>query len=156
MLLAADRAPDIATATALIRQTITDGSALAKFAEFIAAQGGDPDYVHHPGRLPVASLVEPLIAPCAGFIEQITCDAVGHCSLILGGGRLTKDSPIDLTAGILLNKKVGDPVDKGEPLAWLHANDQQKLSEAKSKLLKAYKFSDKAVNVPSLVKGFIT
>lgn len=156
MILAAGLAADQKAAEAMLAQTITDGSALNKLADFIAAQGGGKEDVYHPERLPEAGLTAEVTAPGAGFVERIICDEVGHCSLILGGGRLTKESPIDLTAGIILNKKVGDYVGQNEVIARLYGNDRAKLAEAKAALLAAYHFTDKAVKAPVLVKGFIT
>ena len=90
------------------------------------AQGGNKEQVYHSESLPCASLIEPVPAPKSGYISHIACDEVGICSLILGGGRETKESVIDLSVGILLKKKKGDYVKKGEPIAVLHANDEEK------------------------------
>ena len=100
--------------------------------------GGDESAVFHPEKLPKASIVETICADKDGYVQKIVCDEAGVASLLLGGGRETKESRIDLSVGILLHKKVGDAVKKGEVLAELHANDAAKLALAKERLLAAY------------------
>lgn len=126
----------------MLIQVISDGSALKKLAEFIKAQGGDERMVYNTELLPKAELVEPVCSPEDGYVERITCDEVGICSLILGGGRETKESNIDLSVGIVLEKKVGDYVKKGDVLAYLHANEKTRLETARERLLKAYQIGD--------------
>lgn len=155
MIIAGGLTSDQAEAEEKIRKVIADGSALKKMADFIAAQGGDADYVYHPEKLPQAKIIEPVPAPESGYIEKIICDEVGHSSLILGGGRTTKDSRIDLAVGIMLTKKVGDYVEAGEVIANIHGNDDEKVNEAKKRLLKAYTISSKAVTPPILIKKII-
>ena len=122
----------------MLKEAVADGRALRKLAEFIRAQGGDEKMVYEPELLPRARMVEPVLAEEDGYVERLVCDEVGICSLILGGGRETKESVIDLSVGIVLEKKVGAQVKKGDVLAWLHANDSEKLRAAKERLLAAY------------------
>lgn len=122
----------------MLKDAVADGRALRKLAEFIKAQGGDEKMVYEPELLPKARIVEPVLAREDGYVERIVCDEVGICSLILGGGRETKESVIDLSVGIVLEKKVGAQVKKGDVLAWLHANDSEKMRTAKERLLAAY------------------
>ena len=137
MLLAGEKAADIKTARHMLEQVIADGSALRKLAEFVEAQGGDSSVVYHPERLPQASLQKKVISPAGGYVGRIVCDEVGICSLILGGGRETKESRIDLSVGLVLCKKAGDEVKAGEPLAVIHANDARKAAEAEKRFLEA-------------------
>ncbi len=155
MLLAGGAAAQEKEAREKLERAIEDGSALEKLAQFVEAQGGDRETVYHPERLKAASLVEPVAAPEDGYVGHIACDEVGICSLILGGGRETKDSPIDLAVGLILNKKVGDYVKQGEPLAFLHANDAGKAQAAKERLLKAYVFQDTPPDKVPFIKGII-
>lgn len=155
MLLAGGAAAQEKEAREKLERAIADGSALEKLAQFVEAQGGDREMVYHPERLKAASLVEPVAAPEDGYVSHIACDEVGICSLILGGGRETKDSPIDLAVGLILNKKVGDYVKQGEPLAFLHANDAGKARAAKERLLKAYVFRDTPPDKTPFIKGII-
>ena len=125
-----------------LQSVIENGSALNKLASFVEAQGGNKNMVYEPELLPKAAIISPLYAPCDGYIDAIACDEVGICSLILGGGRETKESKIDLSVGIVLQKKVGDYVRKGEPLAVIHANDEEKKKICEERLLAAYRISN--------------
>ena len=116
--------------------------ALRKLEAFVRAQGGTGEEVSHPEKLPAASMQIAVPSPQSGYISHIQCDEIGVCSLLLGGGRETKDSVIDLSVGLELKKKVGDYVEKGETLAVLHANDQEKAGQAEERFLRAYRFSE--------------
>ena len=156
MLLVGGVAKSEQEAERLLMRTISEGSALKKLAEFVTAQGGNADAVYNPSLLPQASIVEPLLADQDGYINHIACDEVGICSLLLGGGRETKDSKIDLSVGIMLKKKKGEFVKKGEALAEIHANDLQKLKDAQERLRKAYIINaEKPLEAP-LIKGVIS
>lgn len=137
MLTAGGRADDQKTARAMLEQAIADGSALRKLAEFVEAQGGDGSVVYQPEHLPQASLQKEVLSPSDGYVSRIVCDEVGICSLLLGGGRETKESSIDLSVGLVLCRKVGDEVKAGEPLAVIHANDEAKAAEAERRFLAA-------------------
>ena len=126
MLMAGGMAEDEVQANEMLTRVIEDGSALDKLAEFVEAQGGSSKMVYHPELLAKASMVTQVCAPQDGYISKIICDEVGICSLILGGGRETKESEIDLSVGIILHKKVGDYVKKGEVIAEIHANSSEK------------------------------
>ncbi len=131
-------------ARALCEEAVKSGKALAKFREFVEAQGGDPTYVDDPSKLPGAKYITDIPSPAAGFVSHIACDEIGICSLLLGGGRETKESTIDLGVGILLKKKVGDAVDKGETLAVMYANDEEKAKAATERFLKAYEIQNES------------
>ena len=100
-------------------------------------------------------MAEEILSPQSGYIGKIDCDEVGVCSLILGGGRETKESAIDLSVGLVLHKKTGDPVSAGEPLATIYANDREKLSAAKERFLKAYHISEEQPPKRELIRGII-
>lgn len=142
MLVAGKKAKNPEEAKIMLEQVIEDGSALQKLAEFVEAQGGDKNVVFHTELLPRATIIEPVYCENDGYINHIECDEVGICSLLLGGGRETKESEIDLSVGIVLNKKVGDSVKKGDILAYIHANHPEKLTVAKKRLLKAYTYTE--------------
>lgn len=156
MLILGGKAESEKDAEDLLLQTIREGSALRKLAQFVNAQGGNADAVYDSSLLPQASITEPLLSEQEGYIDKIVCDEVGICSLILGGGRETKDSIIDLSVGIVLKKKKGDFVKKGEPLAEIHANDITKLKNAKERLLNAYNINKEPAITSPLIKGIIT
>lgn len=155
MLMAGGKADDEKTAVRLLKQAIEDGSALRKLAEFVEAQGGDSETVYHPERLPKAAIQRPVPAPEEGFISHMECDEIGICSLILGGGRETKESEIDLSVGLVLQKKTGDHVKKGEPLAIIHANDENKAAEAEKRFLQACEISGQAPVKTPFIKAVI-
>ncbi len=155
MLLAGGKARDEKEARAKLTEVIANGSALRKLAEFVAAQGGDPRQVYQPETLPKAEIMEEIPAPSDGYIAHIECSEIGICSLILGGGRETKESRIDLSVGLVLHRKVGDYVTKGDSLATIHANDRGKLETARERFLKAYTFSDTAVEQKPLIRDVI-
>jgi pyrimidine-nucleoside phosphorylase len=156
MLMAGDKASDFDEACAKIDEVIENGKALEKLADFIEAQGGDRDMVYNPDRLPKADIIEDIEAPKSGYVQKIVCDEIGMCSLLLGGGRETKESEIDLSVGLVIHKKVGDKVEKGESLATFHANSMEKLAAAKERFLKAYTIEDIPVEKKPLIKGIIT
>ena len=155
MLVAGGEAATEEEAEQILREVIENGSALDKLAEFIAAQGGDRELVYHPEKLPQASMTQEIESPADGYIQRIVCDEIGICSLILGGGRETKESAIDLSVGLVLHKKVGDAVKKGESLATIHANDQAKLDMAKERFLQAYTIDEEPVEKKPLIKGIV-
>ncbi len=155
MLIAGGRAKTDAEAKEMLQQVIEDGSALKKLAEFVEAQGGDAAAVYDTTKLPKASIIEAVEAPQSGYISKIACAEVGICSLILGGGRETKESEIDLAVGIVLTKKVSDYVEKGETIAYIHANDAEKLKAAKERFLQAYTFSEAVPEKSVMIKHIL-
>ena len=155
MLIAGGRAKTDAEAKAMLQQVIEDGSALKKLAEFVEAQGGDAAAVYDTSKLPKASIIEAVEATQSGYISKIACAEVGICSLILGGGRETKESEIDLAVGIVLTKKVSDYVEKGETIAYIHANDAEKLKAAKERFLQAYTFSEAVPEKSVMIKHIL-
>ncbi|WP_300565729.1 pyrimidine-nucleoside phosphorylase [uncultured Acetatifactor sp.] len=155
MLMAGGKAESAREAEEMLRAVIADGSALGKLAEFVEAQGGDGSAVYHPELLPQAAIQEPVAAPESGYLSRIVCDEVGICSLILGGGRETKESEIDLSVGLVLCKKVGDYVEAGEPLAVIHANDADRAEQARARYLKACTIAGEAPERMPFIKNIL-
>ncbi len=155
ILVAAGKAENKEQAEKMLQTVILDGTALDKLAEFVEAQGGSKEAVYDTNLLPKASIEEEICSEQEGYIEKIVCDEIGICSLLLGGGRETKESEIDLSVGLVLHKKVGDYVKEGEPLATIHANDKEKLAAAKERFLKAYTFCAKPVAKGAFIKGIV-
>ena len=155
MAVGTGKAANVDEARTLLLEKLNDGSALKKFAEFVEAQGGDSAPVYDTKLLPQASIVKEVYAPVDGYVSHIESDIVGISAMKLGGGRETKESPIDLSVGILINKKVGDKVEKGEKIATLYANDQEKLAAAITELEQAYSYSVAPVEKPKLIKTII-
>lgn len=142
-------------ARCLLEKVIADGSGLKKLAEFVEAQGGDASAVWNPELLPLSDLIIEIPAPEEGFVSRIVCDEIGRCCLILGGGRETKESSIDLGVGFILHKKVGDYVKIGESLATMYASDQGKAETAKQCFIKAYSFAKQKPEDSVLIKKVI-
>ncbi len=140
----------------LMQQTLTEGIALKKLAELVHAQGGNEQAVYDTSLLPSAAIQEPVYASLDGCIEKIYTDEVGAASLLLGCGRTTKDSTIDLSAGLILHKKTGDSVKKGDIIAVLHGNDTSKIAAAKDRLLKAFILGRRASGTFPLIRGVVT
>lgn len=155
MLMAGGRCADAAEARQLLESVIADGSALKKLAEFVEAQGGDPEAVYHPELLPQAEIQHPVLAPASGYIDHILCDEVGICSLLLGGGRETLESRIDLSVGLVLCKKAGDLVRTGDVLAMIHANDRKKAQEAERRYLAACRITENPPKRRPFIKAII-
>ena len=155
MLVAGQKAENELQARGMLQEVIDNGKALDKLAEFVEAQGGDSSYVYEPSKLDLASIREEILAPAGGYIQSIVCDEIGICSLILGGGRETKESEIDLSVGLLLHKKVGDKVESGESLATIYANDADKCRQAKERFLSAYTIAPEPKEKEALIKKVI-
>ena len=155
MAMGTGKADSVEEARKLLLEKLNDGSALKKFAEFVEAQGGDSAPVFNTELLPQASIVREVTAPVDGYVSHIESDRVGISAMKLGGGRETKESEIDLSVGILINKKVGDSVKKGEKIAALYANDEAKLVAAIDELTQAYSYSQTPVDRPKLIKTII-
>lgn len=139
----------------LLKQTITDGTAQKKLAEFVYAQGGDPKAVYNTDMLPQAPITLEVPSKSAGYVSAIQAEDVGRVCIHLGGGRLTKDSKIDLSVGVVLHKKVGDKVDVGESLATIHAANEQDALDAKHMLIKCYSFSAEPVIPNNIIHTII-
>lgn len=143
MLMVAEIAENEQQARGMLKEAVDSGKALDKLAELVEAQGGDKRMVYETDLLPKASSITPLLSEKDGYVEKIQCDEVGICSLILGGGRETKESAIDLSVGIVLTKKVGSHVKAGEPLAYIHSNEEAKRLACEERLRKAFHIGDK-------------
>lgn len=133
----------MAEAMAEAAETLRNGKAFAKFREMVAAQGGDVRMVDDPALLPTAHLVETLPATHDGFVEQLSALSVGLAAVDLGAGRDRKEDPIDHAVGVIVHKKIGDAVRQGEPLFSIHANDPERLAQAKARLELATVYSDR-------------
>ncbi len=130
---------------------MADGTALAKYAEWIRAQGGDPDV----GVLPVAPVVAPVIAGRAGFVRELRAREVALTALALGAGRRQAGDPVDHAVGVVCVKKRGDAVEAGETLAQIHARDDAAVAAARAALLAAYELGDAAPEPRPLVLDVI-
>ena len=139
----------------ICEEAITSGRALDKFAEFVAAQGGNKDMIYNPDKLPKARYIVPVYMEKEGYIASCNTSEVGMVNLILGGGRETKESKIDLTVGIDIRKHIGDYVKVDEVFSYIHADDESIIEEAKQRLINAYKLSAEKVEPEKIIKGVV-
>ena len=144
-----------AAARERLKAAIADGSALAKLAEFVKAQGGDERAVYDVSLLPRAPVVMPAPSPVSGYVNHIDAEKVGLVSMHLGGGRETKDSDIDLSVGVLLLRKVGDRVEVGESLAVIHAADEAAALRAAEELAGAYSIVPEKPVRPPFIRDIV-
>lgn len=126
-------------------ENIENGKAYHKFIELVKNQGGEISYIENLEKLPKAKLIEPIYSKEEGIVQEINSKEIGILVGNLGASREKKEDKIDATVGIVLHKKVANPVKKGEILAYIHANDEKKLEEAKEKLKKIIKISSGVV-----------
>lgn len=145
MLRAAGRVHTSEEAQKAMREVIADGSALRIFADLVEAQGGNPTEVYHPELLPSAGQKLEVPSPADGYVDDIDALAVGNACMILGGGRVTKDSAIDLSVGIRLLAKTGAAVNKGDCLAVIYGNDPDKCRQAQDIVQSAYHIGQRPV-----------
>jgi pyrimidine-nucleoside phosphorylase len=155
MLILGGKAQDAEEARAILLEALHSGQALAKFKEWIAAQGGDLAAVDDPSLLPQAAIIQDVPAPRAGYVAGIDAMEVGLTAMLLGAGRAKKGDLIDHAVGVVLQVKVGDYVKFGEPLLTIHSNDGDKRTQAQERLLAAYTWSEKPVQAPPLVYEII-
>jgi pyrimidine-nucleoside phosphorylase len=127
-----------------LHRLLTDGSASRKLAELIAAQDGDPRVVDDPGLLPSAPVQRPVTAPVAGYVARADALEIALAGKALGAGRDRKDAPIDLAVGVLLNKKIGDPVKAGEILAVIHARTADAAANVTERVAAAFTVASQA------------
>ena len=132
-----------------MRENIKNGKALAKLKEFVSAQGGDASYIDDVSKFAQAKEVVEIKALNSGFVSHIDALEIGHAAMLLGAGRETMTDIIDPAVGIVLNKKVGDSVEKGETLAYIYTNGKNTL-DASNKALHAFTIGKDPV-LPKLI-----
>lgn len=134
---------------------LKNGSGLDMLGKFIAAQGGNPKVIEDYSLFPQAASKVELRADSSGYVSKIAAKVIGMASQHTGAGRATKEDEIDLAAGVLLNKKVGDYVQEGEVLATFCGSSEEKLANALEEAKKAFEISDERVERPKLIKQII-
>ncbi|MBM5693628.1 pyrimidine-nucleoside phosphorylase [Listeria seeligeri] len=154
MVVLAKQAETLEEARAKLIEVIENGAALEKFKTFLANQGGDASIVDHPEKLPQAKFQIEVPAKTSGFVSKIIADEIGIAAMILGAGRATKEDEINLAVGLMLRKKVGDPVKAGESLVTIFA-DQENVENVKAKIYENIEIADHAT-APTLIHKVIT
>lgn len=154
MVVLAKKAETLDEARAKLIENMKNGKALEVFKQFLIAQGGNGSIVDDPSKLPQAKYIKEVVAKEDGYVSRIVADAVGTAAMKLGAGRATKESVIDLAVGLMLNKKVGDAVKKGESLVTVYSNKED-ISEVEKDLLENIILSTEKVEEPTLVYDLI-
>lgn len=139
----------------MLQEAVESGKALDRLAAFIRAQGGDGEAVYDPTRLPQAAVVRAVPAPADGYVLGMNAQGVGLVSMHLGGGRATKESEIDLSVGVVLNRKVGESVKKGETLATIHAASETDADRAADELLRCYTIGPDRKGRKPFIRGIV-
>ncbi|AOV08107.1 pyrimidine-nucleoside phosphorylase [Sporosarcina ureilytica] len=155
MVVLGGQAESLEEARKMLKEVIQNGKALQLFGDLIEAQGGDRTVIEDPSRLPRAQYQIPVVASRSGYVTKMEADDIGIAAMLLGAGRATKEDKIDLAVGIVLNKKVGDYVEKGETLAILHANSED-VTQSTELLLQHIHIEDAKITPPPLIGEIIT
>lgn len=142
MLLLNGRVKTFEEGKDLLNQNISNGKALQKLKEFVKMQGGDERYISNTDLFQKANIILEVRSENEGYISKIHAEKLGITAMKLGAGREDKNSTIDLSVGIVLNKKCGDYVKRGDILATIHANDSDKVLSASSELLNEIEISN--------------
>lgn len=155
MVVLANKAKTIEEAREKLQENMNNGKAFEKFKDFLQSQGGDANVADQPELLPQALYKIDLKAKSTGFISNISADEIGTAALMLGAGRVTIDSVIDLAVGIVLHKKIGAEIQEGETLLTIHANTNE-IDEIKNKLYNSIDITKKAIQPVTLIHDTIT
>jgi len=155
MVVVGGKAETLEEARAMLEEVIQSGKALDVMKQFIAAQGGNPAVVDDVNLLPQAKFVTEVPSEQEGYISFMEADQIGTAAMVLGAGRATKESEIDLAVGIVLNKKVGDRVQKGESIATIYSNTEE-LAECMKMLYNSIEYTSEPVEKIQLISALIT
>lgn len=154
MVYLGKKADSIEEAKEKLEEAIKSGQAIETFKIMIQAQGGDASIVDEPEKLPMAAFTYEVEAKEEGFVSEIIANEIGIAASLLGAGRLTKESEIDLAVGLVLNKKIGDQVKKGESLVTIHSNSEN-VAEVIEKIYASYSVSKEKVEERPLIYDVI-
>ena len=142
MVILSKKAKSVEEAKKLLRENLTNGKALNKLKELVEAQGGDSSIIDNEELMPKSKYQLSITSDREGYVSKICSEEVGLLAMELGAGRKTKDSIIDLSVGIVLKKKIGDKVEKGEELATIYCNNEKDGSSVLNKLKDVIVVSD--------------
>ena len=153
ILLLSNIAKDKVEAKDLIKEAIDTGTAFNKFKELVERQGGDISFLDDESKFNTAEYIVPVASDKEGYLVEIDTEEVGKVACMLGAGRETKEDIIDMQAGLVFNKKLGDIVNLNEPICYIHTNNKEKVDEAKERLEKAFKISNiKRIKPRTIIK----
>ena len=138
-------------ATAKVTNALDSGAAFSTFCRWIGGQGGNASVCEHPELLPLSPLSTTVFAERDGFVSAMDAERAGEACVLLGAGRQTKEDVLDLGAGIILHKKAGDAIRKGDAIATLYASDKAKLENAKKHFESAITYADNPPKMQPLI-----
>lgn len=156
MLLLANRVQTAEEGKALLLRQIENGQGLAKFRELLEQQGGDVRILSDESLLSLSPCMQEVLAEQSGFITHMNTAKIGRASQETGAGRAYKGQPLDFGAGIVMKKRLGDPVEKGEALAMVYSGTQEKASSAAEILRSAISIGSETASLPPLVLEIIS
>lgn len=139
MIKLAGKGDDLEKNKSLIQENIVNGKAFEKLVQMVKNQGGDVSYLNDLEKFEKPKYIISVKAEKSGVVKEVNAEEVGKLACMLGAGRIRKEDEIDYSAGIFVNKKVGDYVEIKEPLAFIYTNKEDKIEEAKEKILKIWK-----------------
>ena len=139
----------------MLEEKIRSGEGLKKLSELFACEGGDPRVPYEPDRLPEAPKQIDLFSDADGYVAGIHTDKIGYAAKALGAGRERKEDKIDLSVGIVMKKRLGDRVKKGEPLLTMHVSEISDVPRAEALAREAFHFTDTKPETPELIRGVV-
>ena len=146
MIKLAGKGNDIEENKQEMLEQVQNGKAFAKLEEWIKKQGGDIKYLENIEKFEKAKFVVPVVAEKNGYVEKLDAQEIGKASMNLGAGRNKKEDNIDFSVGIVLEKKIGDKVEKGDALAYIYANNECLGNEASKDVLNSYTIINELVS----------
>lgn len=135
-----------------VLEVIENGKAFEKFKELVVKQGGDISYIEDLGKFENAPIITPVIADKDGYIEELDAGKVGKAGLELGIGRIHKEDSIDYRVGLIFMKKIGDEVQKGDVLAYIHAASPEKADNCVTDIKNAYVIGNKKISKKNIIE----
>lgn len=155
MMKLAGKGDDIEQNKKMIMENINNKKALNKFKELIKNQGGDVSYIEDTSKFEKAKYIIPIKSEKIGYIKSMDNEKIGYISSSLGAGRLKKEDKINNKVGIIINKKIGDKVNVGDVLGFIHSDDIEVGNNAVKEMQNCYEFSDEYVEKQKHILGII-
>lgn len=155
MFVLAGRVATVEEGLSLADELIESGKAMEKLREWVASQGGDARSVDDYSLLPAAAKQMDVVLKETGYVAAIDTEMIGKAALVLGAGRENKESIIDLGVGLIMHKKIGDKVTKGDVVATLYYSDNSHTEAAIRYIKDAYTFSTESIEKPQLIYTII-
>ena len=152
MMLLSGKYPNASENKKKVLEVIENGKAFEKFRELVIKQGGDVSYIDDPTKFEKAPIITPVLAEKNGYVEELDAGKIGKAGLELGIGRKRIEDTIDFRVGIIFDKKMGDKVEKGEVLAYVHAAQAEKAEACINEIKEAYKISSKRVSKKNIIE----